>query len=766
MSALSIGLSALNADQQLINITGQNIANANTQGYHLQVPNLVAITTGNNVGAGVMINDVTRSWDPLIESAIYSNTSDQQNTTTQLNNMSQVQSNLAPSSGSISDQLTSFFSDIDQLASNPSDMAQRTVVVQDASSLANTLNAGTTSLQTLTQNLDTQANSIVTNINTYSQQIATLNGQIQQATSLGQSPNDLLDQRDEAVSQLSQLINLQVIPIQSNEVNVIAAGAPVVVGTQQLNLGYTVNGTNQGNFFRADEGISLNVTGGQAAGLLQVRNQELPSISNQLDTLSQSLITNIDEIQATGLGLNGPMTSINGSRSVSDPTMALDDPANNVAFPPQTGTLCVSMTNTSTGARTLTQVNITPTMSLQDVATALSSVPNLSASVNINSNTLHIQAANGYAFDFAGQLPTSPVPTGDPASLALAPGASASLANSVQVSGTYTGTTNDIYTYSVSGDGTVGVTPGMTLNVTNQSGQSVGSFNIGQGYTGSALTVNGVTIQIPADGSVNVNTGDSCQIPVTTDLSNMVQVSGTYTGTTNDIYTYSVSGDGTVGVTPGLTLNVTNQSGQSVGSFNIGQGYSPGTALSAINGVTAQVAAGDVNAVDPCQVPVTANSDTAKILTALGVNTLFTGTTAGTIAVNPDLLQAPELLNASLNGTTGDSSNLQRILALQNTNVLASPGQTTASETFSGYTASMIGSIGTQVQNLTDQQTAQQSLGQSLQAQQQSVSGVNTDDEMVNLLQYQQSYQMASEYISVVNTTLSSLLNLIQTSSS
>lgn len=163
---------------------------------------------------------------------------------------------------------------------------------------------------------------------------------------------------------------------------------------------------------------------------------------------------------------------------------------------------------------------------------------------------------------------------------------------------------------------------------------------------------------------------------------------------------------------------------------------------------------------------MTANSDTAKILTALGVNTLFTGTTAGTIAVNPDLLQAPELLNASLNGTTGDSSNLQRILALQNTNVLASPGQTTASETFSGYTASMIGSIGTQVQNLTDQQTAQQSLGQSLQAQQQSVSGVNTDDEMVNLLQYQQSYQMASEYISVVNTTLSSLLNLIQTSSS
>ena len=149
-------------------------------------------------------------------------------------------------------------------------------------------------------------------------------------------------------------------------------------------------------------------------------------------------------------------------------------------------------------------------------------MPNLSASVNASTNTLDITAASGYGFDFAGRLPSAP---------------------------------------------------------TNATG--------------------GISAEL----------------------------SGSYTGSTNDTYTYSVSGAGTVGQTAGLSLNVYNGNQQLLGSFNIGSGYTPGTALTAVNGVTVSVAAGDVSSTASFQVPVTANPDTGNVLTSLGLNTLFTGST-------------------------------------------------------------------------------------------------------------------------------------------
>ena len=69
------------------------------------------------------------------------------------------------------------------------------------------------------------------------------------------------------------------------------------------------------------------------------------------------------------------------------------------------------------------------------------------------------------------------------------------------------------------------------------------------------------------------------------------------------------------------------------------------------------------------------------------------------------------------------------------------------------------------VQDLSNQQTAQQALGQQLTAQQQAVSGVDTNEELTNLLQYQRSFQMASEYINVVNQTLTTLMGIIPVTS-
>jgi flagellar hook-associated protein 1 len=212
-------------------------------------------------------------------------------------------------------------------------------------------------------------------------------------------------------------------------------------------------------------------------------------------------------------------------------------------------------------------------------------------------------------------------------------------------------------------------------------------------------------------------------------------------------------------VTPNLTLQVKDAGGNPVTTLNIGQGYSPGTALTVANGVTVKLASGTANNGDTFSIPVIAQPDTAGILTALGLGTFFTGSTPADLAVQPALLSNPSLLAGSRSGDPGDNSNLLRLAALHDQPLLANSTQTLTQ----GFDA-LVGDVATQVQQLTTQQTSQQAIGQQLQVQQQSISGVDPNEEMVNLMNFQRSFQIASEYISTVSTTLNSLLQILQSS--
>ena len=358
-----------------------------------------------------------------------------------------------------------------------------------------------------------------------------------------------------------------------------------------------------------------------------------------------------DHIQATGLGLNGPMTGLTSQRAVPNINQPLA--VQNLAFPPQKGSLYITVTNLSTGQRTLNKVAIDPaTQSLTGVASAISGVPNLQAVVDPKSGTLHIMAAPGYAFDFTGNLSSAPD---------------------------------------------------------------------AQTMTGTATA----------------------------------SIDGQYTGSADDTLTFAFSGPGTVGVTPNLTLQVTNSTGALLGSVNVGQGYAPGSDVAGPLGVNVKLSAGTVNAGDSFSVNVTANPDSANILTALGLNTFFVGSNASDLQVNPDLLNNQAQLATSTTGEPGDSSNLAKMAALGNQLVLGNGSQSLVQ-----YLEGVIGNVGTQVSNLQTTQTAQQALGQQLNNQLQSISGVDSNEALTQLVHYQQAYQMSAKFISVVSQTFSDLLNI------
>jgi flagellar hook-associated protein 1 FlgK len=650
-STESIGLSGLLSSQRLLELAGQNITNANTPGYHRQVAHLAVRSAGQEIGLGVEISSVRRVIDESLENALIRATSSAQDLTAQLGVLRQLETQLNPGPGSIPLVLEQFFNELELLAGQPDDLTRRRVVLNHASALTEKLNTLLDEIGQLQAGLTRQLEGAVAKINQLTTQIAALNAAIERNTVGGVNANDLSDKRDQLVVELAQLIDVRTVPQEHGSVHVLAAGVPVVLGNQALSLRAAIDAKNQAVIVAENLDAPLHVTGGAIHGLLEVRNQSLAEIKQQLEGLTSAIAQTMDGIHATGLGLTGPFTVLYGQRPATNVNLPLDNAG--LTFPPRAGSLFVSVTNLTTGERVLQEVAIDPaTQSLQDVATAISGVGNIQATVDPQSRTLTIVAASGFAFDFAGQLATAPD----------------------------------------------------TLAITGTAAPHMG---------------------------------------------------GVYTGAGNDTFTYTVVGSGAIGVAPNLALEARNSSGTLLGTWNIGQGYEPGSALPAIQGVRARLSAGTVNSGDSFAIQVVANADTSGLLPALGLNAFFEGE-PGDLRVRADLLSNPENMAASRTGLPADGANLRRLASVRD-QALANDGVRTFQESY----ADLAANIGSRVRDLEDRLAAEEAVGRGLEAERQSVSGVDPNEELMRLMQYQRSFQLSARFLSVVNETLAELLRLV-----
>jgi flagellar hook-associated protein 1 len=650
-SSQSIGLSGLLTSQRLIDLAGQNIANAGTKGYHRQVGTLAPRTYGGEIGLGVEILQVRRVIDAAIENAITRNTYALSDVTTQLTTLRQLETEFMAGAGSPHELLERFFNEAEQLAGRPDDLVQRRMVLSTAVSLTERLNSQYTELQRIQRDLEQTLRKTTAQVNQLAERIANYNEAIQRNTIQDVNANDLADQRDILIGQLSELIDVRVVEQKHGVVNVVTAGLPIVIGTDHLAIETGIDANNQA-FIRAVAGTApLAVTGGKLHGLLTLRNRVLPDVLQRLTTFTRTLVQGLDTVHATGLGLSGSFSQLTGLRGVSSVNTPLAQAG--LEFPPSAGSLFVTVTDLSSGERTLHEIAIDPaTQSLNDVAAALSAVPNVQGLVDPQTGTLTVVAAPGFAFDFAGRLPTAP--------------------------------------------------------------QAVA-------ITGAATP----------------------------------RIGGAYTGTLNDAFTYTVVGSGTVGVTPNLMLEARNSAGQLLGSWNIGQGYEPGASLPALNGVHVGLDPGTLNNGDSFSTRVVGNADSANLLGALGMNTFFEGG-IGTLKVRGDLIHDPARMSASRSGLPADGANLLRLTDLRDQNLLGG-GTVTLRE----YYANLSAQIGADVQDLDQRQLAAESLGRNLETERQSISGVNPDEELLRLVQFQRAYQMSARFLAVVDETLDELLRLV-----
>jgi flagellar hook-associated protein FlgK len=402
MNAFTIGTSALLAGQSGLDVVGQNIANAATPGYHRQSLKLSNRVTGDTRGTGVDVATITRFTAAPVRTAILSGNSEQAAFETRFAIRRQVETTLGTGEGGIADQLGSFFNQVEQLTARPDNPGARRPLIAAASDLARQFNTAAGDVDRLRVDVGAQIPGEITEINEAAKRIADFNLKISFREQVGQPANDLRDQRDQIIDDLSKRINITTNDQPFGVVNVIANGAVVVVGEFANQFQVGPNGTGGLQVTQTGSTTPVNFTTGSLGAKLREYNTDIPATRQRLDALAGALIKSVNAVQATGVGLNGPVTSANGTTSVTSSSVPLNTAG--LPFPVQAGQLTVSVTNTATGTRTNTTIAIDPAaQSLDDVAAALNGVPGLVSSVNPTSRTLQLSAQSGFAFDFAGR---------------------------------------------------------------------------------------------------------------------------------------------------------------------------------------------------------------------------------------------------------------------------------------------------------------------------------------------------------------------------
>jgi flagellar hook-associated protein 1 FlgK len=223
--ALSLGSSSLAAQQAALQVTGNNISNAGTQGYTREVTNFAPIGSdqvapGQTTGDGVTISSIERQVNEALNENLRDATSDQNSAQTLNSTLTQLQSTFgALNSGDLSSQLSSFFGGFSTLATNPTDSSMQAQVIQNGTSIAEYLQNLQSQVSSIQTNTNAQIGTLTQQANTLLQGVASLNQQI--AGSGANGANSLMDQRDQDLTQLSQLMNITTVDQGNGMVNVL-----------------------------------------------------------------------------------------------------------------------------------------------------------------------------------------------------------------------------------------------------------------------------------------------------------------------------------------------------------------------------------------------------------------------------------------------------------------------------------------------------------------------------------------------------------------
>ena len=321
MSALfGIAKSGLQAAQAGLTTTSHNITNAATPGYNRQVviqgttPPLA--TGAGYIGTGTEVAQIKRVYDEFLGRQLLNVQATQGQVDTYLNQIGQIDNMLSDATVGLSPALQGFFKGIQDANSNPASAASRQAMLSSAESLAARFHGMSDRLKELQDGTNTAITANVAEINAFSRRIADLNNQIAgMSVDPSRVPNDLLDQRDQLITELNQRIKVNVTHGDNRMLNIsFGTGQPLVIGnvTQTLAVGLSdtddsrlvVGYETPGRFSELPDAV---LVGGSLGGLVQFRNEGLDDALSQLGLVAAGMASAINNQHRLGADLDGDL---------------------------------------------------------------------------------------------------------------------------------------------------------------------------------------------------------------------------------------------------------------------------------------------------------------------------------------------------------------------------------------------------------------------------------------------------------------------------
>jgi flagellar hook-associated protein 1 FlgK len=329
-STLSTAMAGLRANQAALGIVSSNIANAQTPGYVSQRVNQIELAGGAGNGASVRVDGVNRQLDQYIQSQLRTETSGGAYADQIANILSQLQNvyGTPGQDGSLENAFSNFTGAVQSLSASSGATSAQSQVLAAAQSLAQQLNATTTGIQTLRSNIEQDIGVSVGQANVALNRIAQLNSRLQGMNATDPAAATLMDQRDNAINQLAQLMDIRVVTDNTNQATVFTnSGIQLVGGAQASQLDFNSQGTlnatsqwssnpalsgagtitvklpNGGNF---DMIANNAISSGQLAADLKLRDKTLVQAQAQVDQLAAALASSLSDVTKSGTAVTGP----------------------------------------------------------------------------------------------------------------------------------------------------------------------------------------------------------------------------------------------------------------------------------------------------------------------------------------------------------------------------------------------------------------------------------------------------------------------------
>lgn len=515
MSNLHIGLSGMRVAQQALDLIGTNISNAATEGYHRQDARIAPVYYGgggfSGVGGGAEVIEVRRNMDVLIEEELVRQNPLYKQLEQELTTLEGIEAALGDlESEGLTKGMSDFFAAMDELSANPESQAYQEQLLWSANALTGYFRNLANFMNDLKDNIVLEAEALAKQVNALSAEVADLNAQIHSIKSRGGNTNTLMDRRDQAVIELSELIEVNTSGRISGDgiLNVSAAGMPLVSGHTdfEVSTGVTANDELGVTLSNAAYYIT-DVGGGRIGALMNLRNEVIPDLESRLDNLSKYLVREINRVHVQGVGTHGSFEELTGW-SVS--AEAFSEWKDNITD----GEIRVRVIDESDGSVSRSTISMTTADDVTDLAAALDGIANLNASIVAGS--LHIETDSGFQFDFLPALDPKPL--------------TSTLGVDVSVSGSYADSENQVFEMTVAGapgPQVIGSAANLQLEVRNGAGELVKSLNIGNGYApGDRLEIyDGMYVSLEA-GSVTAGEQFQVEALATTDTTGLLAACG------------------------------------------------------------------------------------------------------------------------------------------------------------------------------------------------------------------------------------------------